>query len=99
MGDRITTYYPCQQPNCNGEVEEYDASSSLIFVAACDTCHWKDPRSYYELSGSEIVLCTEEKARELGALVVCPACSKEVMKSWIEKDRRCMECHWPKKFT
>ena len=93
MGDRITRYYPCPK-GCGGEVEEYDASSSLMFVAICDKCWWKDPRNYYEISDSEIMLGTPEQAREQGGLVICKKCGKEVMGSYIEENG-CLVCDDP----
>ena len=63
MGDRYLSYYPC--PQCGKEVEECDASSSLMFIAICDACGWKDPRDYYEIGENEIALCTKEELQEL----------------------------------
>ena len=90
MGDRITSYYKC--PKCKtGEVEEYDAASSLMFVATCDNCDYRDDREYFEISDNEIVLCTAEEARKNGGLVICKRCKKEVMGSYIEENG-CWEC-------
>lgn len=61
MGDRITTYLPC--PKCGKKTEQYDASSSLLWVWNCEHCGWHDPRSYYEVDETHIVFCTEEEAR------------------------------------
>jgi len=62
MGDRITTYLPC--PKCGEETEQYDASSSLMWIWNCEHCGWKDDRDYYEVSEHEIHLCTEEELEE-----------------------------------
>ena len=88
MGDRITRFYLHE---CGGEIEEYDAPSSLIFHAQCEKCGWRDLRRYYEQDESNIVLCTEKEARKNGGLVVCKNCAKEVMGSWIIADG-CLEC-------
>ncbi len=93
MGDRITTYLPC--PQCGKETEQYDASSSLLWVWQCDACGWHDPRSYYEISDHEIVLCTKEEARKNGGLATCKNCGKEVMGSYLIPTG-CVECR-PKK--
>ena len=90
MGDHITSFYPCPK-GCGGEVEEYDASSSLMFSASCNKCNWKDPREYFERSATEIVLCTEEEARENGSLVNCKKCKREIMKSCV-KGNGCYDC-------
>jgi len=65
MGDRITTYYQCE---CGGQVEEYDAPSSLIFNASCNKCGWHDPRSYYETDENTIELLTVKQAIAMGLL-------------------------------
>lgn len=61
MGDRTTTYYA---HGCGGEVEEYDAPSSLIFNASCDKCGWYDDRDYYETDNNTIELLTVEAAKK-----------------------------------
>ena len=89
MGDRITTFLPC--PKCGKESEQYDASSSLLWVWTCEHCGWKDDKEYFEKSISEIVLCAPEEARKNGGLVICKKCGREVMGSYITKDG-CEEC-------
>lgn len=88
MGDRTTTFYKC---NCGGEIEEYDAPSSLMFTASCNKCDFRDPREYYEISSTEITLSTPEEARNNGGLVTCQKCKKEVMGSYILEDG-CIDC-------
>lgn len=78
MGDRITTYY---LHDCGGTVEEYDASSSLIFSASCDKCGWKDDRDYYETGENTIELLTPEQAREKGFCTECGHNTEALTKS------------------
>lgn len=52
MGSRSITYYSCPK-KCGGMVEEYDAPTSLLFVAICDKCHWQDPRYYIEYKSED----------------------------------------------
>lgn len=59
MGDRITTFLPC--PKCGKETEQYDASSSLLWVWNCENCGWKDERDYYELPNNTIALMTKKQ--------------------------------------
>lgn len=68
MGDRTTTYYP---HGCGGEVEEYDAPSSLLFVASCNKCGWNDYREYYETGEHTIELLTKEQAEAKGFCTNC----------------------------
>ena len=93
MGDRTTRFY--EHIGCGGEIEEYDAPSCLMFVASCDKCNWKDPRDYYEISTTEIMLGTKEEAREQGGLVICKNCHKEKMGSYLIPTG-CIDCR-PKK--
>ena len=61
MGDRYIWYVPC--PECEKEVEYYDAPSCLMYVAVCD-CGWREPKNYYEIGEHEIVLCTRKEYEE-----------------------------------
>ncbi len=63
MGDRTYWYEPC--PKCGEQVEFYDAYSSLMFVAVCDNCGWKDDRDYYETGENEISLLTPKQLKAL----------------------------------
>ncbi len=89
MGDRTTTYLSC--PKCGAETEQYDAPSSLMWVWNCEKCGWKDDRDYYEISETNLVLCSEEEARKNGGLKTCQTCGKEVMGSYIQGEK-CIEC-------
>jgi hypothetical protein len=80
MGDRTTTYYDHDCPE-GGEVEQYDAPSSLIFSASCDKCGWTDDRDYYETGEHMIELLTSEQANEKGFCRECGLHSMAAMKS------------------
>lgn len=98
MGDRTITYRKC--PKCGKEVEEYDAPSSLMFVAVCENCGWYDERGYWEkiINGNveETILCTPNQAIEKGLARKCPIC-KELMPTYqIDEYGMCMWCHQDK---
>ncbi len=91
MGDRYMWREKCPKCGTEDSLDCYDAPSSLMFSRNCDHCDYKDPRNYYEKNEFEVVLCTEEEARQNGALIICKNCGEEVMGSYIEGPK-CAEC-------
>jgi hypothetical protein len=93
MGDKTIWYEDCPQCQGKGTVEVVDASSSLIFSRRCEKCGWTDGLGYYDSPTgddrfSELILCTEEKALELGLIMRCPVC-KEMMTWWENRTGGC----------
>ena len=62
MGDRTTTYLPCQK--CGKESEQYDAPSCLMWSWTCEHCGWRDDRNYYETSANTIELIGKKEAKK-----------------------------------
>lgn len=52
MGDRYSWLEQCE---CGGEIEGYDAPSSLMYSRTCDKCGYKDPLEYFENEDGTIV--------------------------------------------
>ena len=59
MGDRYISYKKC--PKCGEQYEVYDAPSSMMYVAKCDKCGFKEDFSYCELNGILYLLPTAIK--------------------------------------
>jgi len=85
MGDRYISYYDC--PKCGEEVELYDAPSSVMYVAICDKCGWREPLNYYEVADNEIVLCTKEEYNKKYKHTDWCQDYRNSIKEWIKSDR------------